>query len=215
MCWICLMSLHTNSTHVSMMPDLADEGIPTDLKKLPIPREEDDAPYLDWQHSIWRWRCEVPPVLLLFQAVPIPKPKPIIYSVVMMSNPYAKPFLPTFSLTATFQPCLEVTFHLAIGVSRSPITPMAKWNLTSRQGWKVAVKLNVGRKGFASDPRWPDNILQWMGDTKGREGHESGGKGRSELSGRGVSKRKRERRSGDGRIRWEKRSNREWEVCKW
>jgi len=29
------------------MPDLTDEGIPIGLKKLPIPREEDDEPHLD------------------------------------------------------------------------------------------------------------------------------------------------------------------------
>jgi hypothetical protein len=42
-----LMSLQTNSTHFSVMPDLTDEGIPIGLKKLPMPREEDDEPHLD------------------------------------------------------------------------------------------------------------------------------------------------------------------------
>jgi len=34
------------------MPDLTDEGIPIGLKKLAMPRKEDDEPQLDRQCSI-------------------------------------------------------------------------------------------------------------------------------------------------------------------
>jgi len=54
-----LMSLQTNSAHLSVICDFTVDGILVGLKKLPIPTFEVEAALLDWQPSGCRLRGDV------------------------------------------------------------------------------------------------------------------------------------------------------------